>query len=110
MDAEALAITDDDRAQALHILAEMSHGAGAAVVAPMRPDADEGFGMLASYALAAQLGATAARGAGDAGIEPRRSTVPMAGQGLFATRRWVRGACICCYRGSVLRTPSPAGE
>ena len=98
--------SDADRRAALSILLEMSASASAGARATMsvQPDIDEGFGALATYALAAQLGANAARDGHDAGAEPRRSTMPLAGQGLFATQRWPRGACICCYRGTVLRT------
>ena len=98
--------TDADRRAALSILFEMSNSARAdeRVAMSMQPDIDEGFDALTTYALAAQLNATSIGAAHDAGAEPRRSTMPRAGQGLFATQHWPRGACICCYRGTVLRT------
>ena len=35
----------------------------------------------------------------DGGLEPRPSTVPAAGEGLFATRRFAAGELVCVYRG-----------
>jgi hypothetical protein len=87
--------------EALTMLAEAIVPKEAPAASVFCPLSDEGWTAITFYAM---TGGRPFEAQPDHGVQPLPSQMACTGQGLFTTRHWKKGSCICEYQGTVWPT------